>query len=60
MNVARNPADAIYAFLRSLPLFSSLDDRTVHTVAASCSLRHVQKGRIVFLIGDPADALHGL
>ena len=58
MNVAGKPADAIYAFLRSLPLFSSLDDRTIRTVTAACSLRRVQKGRVVFLIGDPADALY--
>jgi len=58
MSVAGNPADPIYAFLRSVLLFRSLDDGTVCTIAASCSLRKVQKGRAIFRMGDPADAIY--
>ncbi len=48
--------DHIIQVLRSVPLFSALDDDDLHEMSAHCAVTRLPKGRVIFCDGD---AYHG-
>jgi len=52
------PDASLSTLLRSVPLFSSLDDQVLDRLASTCRLRRLTKGQVLFSQGDPADAFY--
>src|SRR5688572_30562925 len=48
----------IRSFLASIPLFASLDEASLLSLAKECSFHYVEKGDILFLQSDPAEAAY--
>lgn len=45
-------------YLSTLPLFSSMSEDERHRMAADCSLRRMERGRLVFSAGEPCAEFH--
>ena len=45
-------------YLSTLPLFSSMNEDERHRMAADCSLRRMERGRLVFSAGEPCAEFH--
>jgi CRP-like cAMP-binding protein len=45
-------------YLATLPLFSQLDQGELERVAAGCTLRRFERGKLVFRQGEPCDKFH--
>ncbi|KAF0093237.1 MAG: Crp/FNR family transcriptional regulator [Puniceicoccaceae bacterium 5H] len=54
-NASSIRATVLQATLKQCPLFSALDDSALAEVAATCSLRGLEKGEFLFHEGDPAE-----
>jgi CRP-like cAMP-binding protein len=53
-------AEAIVAFLASLPLFAGLGRARLLALAGECGIRQLPRGAFLFFQGDPADALYAV
>jgi CRP/FNR family transcriptional regulator, cyclic AMP receptor protein len=49
---------ALIQSLRCMPVFADCDDAVLRKLAATCRLRHLPKGSMVFFQGDPGEALY--
>ena len=45
-------------YLSTLPLFSSMNEDERHRMAADCSLRRMERGRLIFSAGEPCAEFH--
>ena len=43
-------------FLRRQPLFTDIDDAALERLASACQLRRLERGEMVFHVGDPCEA----
>jgi len=46
----------ILAFIRTIPLFSNLDEAKARSLAGACRFRHLDKGEILFFHSDPCES----
>jgi CRP-like cAMP-binding protein len=46
------------SFLASVPLLAKLREPSLLSLAQDCTLKHLEKGEILFLQGDPSDAAY--
>ena len=47
-----------FAQVASLPLFESLEEADLHTIASFCSVRHYKEGDVLFYEKDSKDAIY--
>jgi CRP-like cAMP-binding protein len=45
-------------YLATLPLFSSMRQEELERIAQGCSLRRIERGRVLFRAGDPCNEFH--
>jgi CRP/FNR family transcriptional regulator, cyclic AMP receptor protein len=50
--------NALVQSLRCIPVFMDCGEAVLHELAATCRLRHLPKGSMVFFQGDPGEALY--
>lgn len=54
------PEDNTVRFLKKIYLFTGLSDRELEEIASLCLERRYQKGRIIFMEGEPGEAIYFL
>lgn len=54
------PEDNIVKYLKKIYLFAGLTDQELSEIAALCLERRYQKGRIIFVEGEPGDSIYFL
>lgn len=58
MVIVNQPATAVTALFRALPIFSELDDSAIRRLVARCVSRNVGAGHVLFAAGDPCRGLY--
>lgn len=58
MRAKEDAVSGIQSFLADIPLFASLSETALLSLAQECSFRHLEKGDILFLQSDPAEAAY--